>query len=566
MIRQLRNLWPASSLGARLGSTLMLALLPLGVLSIVQTRDALNQIDVTTLEGVGGAAMHAVRSQIELIKEAQVSARMLSTVLSRPVVGGPSCVEQVTAIASQIPQATVVAYVPVSGLLTCTSDGNVYDLSENPRFQEILAQPVPGLVYDPQGTISKQAIVGVRQPVFASDGTLAGFVAISLAYTAVVPQTYGDEIARWNPAYLATFTADGRVLVASDPGLPVADAIPGGKTLAELTTASDRSEFVEDRNGRHIVSVISVAPDLFVVSVWRPEDGRWTNLAMPYLMPVLTWIAALVAAAFASSQLVVRHVRALAGSMDDFIASQQRAQIPDLSDPPTEIQRLHAAYEGLILTIEREEAELQNLLVDKENLLREVTHRSGNSLQIMASIMRMYRREATDPGLQQVLDGLINRVIALSSTHTSLYAVSGKQDIAMDEVLSNVVRRLKEIHGVALGVANKQFAPIRMDAQSATPLALALAETVGCYFARPGLSKDALKVTLSETDGTVRLHVEGPVVPELQPGTVAGILSLPQRMLHQFAAQLGGRVTLSQSGDVVQVDLVFPAARRGPDS
>lgn len=543
----------------------MLALLPLGVLSIVQTRNALDQIDVTTLEGVGGAALHAVRLQIELIQEAQVAARSLAYVLASDDGADPACVDRVKAIARGLPQATLVAYIPLSGLMTCSSTGAVYDFKDNPIFRQMIATPLPKLTYNPQGPVSGMAIVGVLHPVFDAQGAVLGFASISLPYSSVAPDAYVDPVALWQPAYLATVQTDGSVLVSSDPTLTPDDAVPGGLGGTRLTDLADRAVFVDGPEGRQILSVVSVTRDLKLVSVWdRQNSGFWTvaNSLAPYLLPTLTWIVALMVAGFASSHLVVRHVRALAGSMDETIATQRRAPVPDLSDAPTEIQRLHAAYEGLILTIEREEAELQNLLVDKENLLREVTHRSGNSLQIMASIMRMYRREATDPGLQQVLDGLINRVIALSSTHTSLYTVSGKQDIAIDEVLSNVVRRLKEIHGVPPGVANKQFQPIRMDAQSAIPLALALAETVGCYFARPGLSKDALKVTLSDKEGTVRLHVEGPVVPELQPGTSRGVLSLPQRMLHQFAAQLGGKVTLQQSGEVVQVDLVFPAAHR----
>jgi two-component system, sensor histidine kinase PdtaS len=241
-------------------------------------------------------------------------------------------------------------------------------------------------------------------------------------------------------------------------------------------------------------------------------------------------------------------------------------EIPDISGAPAEIQRLHAAYEGMIRTIEQEEAELQNLVVDKDLLLREVTHRSGNSLQIIASIMRMYRREAADQRLRLVLDGLINRVIALSSTHTSLYALSGQRDVAVDVVLSNVIKRLKEIHGVALGVASKQLQPVRMEAEAAVPLALALAEAVGCYFSRGGLGKDEVAVSLTEDEGTIHLSVKGPDVPELGPQTVDGLVSLPQRMLRQFAAQLSGTVNIRLEGGRATVDLVFPrkgAFRRG---
>ena len=82
MSGKLRAFLSGSSLGVRLGATLMLALIPLGILSVVQTRNTLDEIDATALEGVGGAALQAVHDQIDLIKEAQISVRVLATVLS----------------------------------------------------------------------------------------------------------------------------------------------------------------------------------------------------------------------------------------------------------------------------------------------------------------------------------------------------------------------------------------------------------------------------------------------------------------------------------------------------
>lgn len=547
----------------RLGSTIILALMPLGVLSVVQTRDALHQVDTTTLKGVGGSALQAMRVQIEVIKEAQVSARILASVIGRPSAGGPSCVQQVSSVKREIPQSTVVAFLPTIGLVTCASTGKVYDLSENPEFVEMMKLPLPSLIYDAHGQISNEAIVGVRHPVFDDDGTFMGFVVISLAYSALSPGNYVDSVAMWNPVYFASFTGDGKVLVSSQPDLPPEEAIPGDQAISDLVASADTAYFVEDDDSRSILSVVTVARNLFLVSVWQPDSTSfWTDVAVPYLMPVLTWVAALAAAAFASNRLVVRHVRALSRSMTDYVSSRQRMQIPDMEGAPDEIQRLHAAYEGMIRTIEQEEAELQNLVVDKDVLIREVSHRSGNSLQIIASIMRMYRREAADQKLRSVLDGLINRVIALSSTHTSLYTLSGQRDVSVDVILSNVIKRLKEIHGVALGVASKRLQPVQIDAEVAVPLALALAEAIGCYFSRGGLGTDEVLVTLSETDGTIHLSVEGPEVAELRPQADQGLVSLPQRMLKQFAAQLSGTVSIRLEEGRASVNLVFP--RRSP--
>lgn len=537
--------------------------MPLGVLSVVQTRDALHQVDTTTLKGVGGSALQAMRVQIEVIKEAQVSARILASVIGRPSAGGPSCVQQVSSVKREIPQSTVVAFLPTIGLVTCASTGKVYDLSENPEFVEMMKLPLPSLIYDAHGQISNEAIVGVRHPVFDDDGTFMGFVVISLAYSALSPGNYVDSVAMWNPVYFASFTGDGKVLVSSQPDLPPEEAIPGDQAISDLVASADTAYFVEDDDSRSILSVVTVARNLFLVSVWQPDSTSfWTDVAVPYLMPVLTWVAALAAAAFASNRLVVRHVRALSRSMTDYVSSRQRMQIPDMEGAPDEIQRLHAAYEGMIRTIEQEEAELQNLVVDKDVLIREVSHRSGNSLQIIASIMRMYRREAADQKLRSVLDGLINRVIALSSTHTSLYTLSGQRDVSVDVILSNVIKRLKEIHGVALGVASKRLQPVQIDAEVAVPLALALAEAIGCYFSRGGLGTDEVLVTLSETDGTIHLSVEGPEVAELRPQADQGLVSLPQRMLKQFAAQLSGTVSIRLEEGRASVNLVFP--RRSP--
>lgn len=540
----------------------MLALMPLGVLSVVQTRDALGQVDATTLAGVGGAALQAVRSQIDVIKEAQISVRVLASVLSSAPSPGPDCVERVTALARELPQATLVAYIPLSGLMTCSSNGRVYDFKDEPRFQTLIEKPQPRVTYNPHGPVSGTAVIGVSHPVFDQSGVQSGVVAISLSYTSIAPNEYSDSLTLWRPDYLATFLSDGTLLLSSDPDAPPDRMIPVSVDLMDLSRIANHPTYLDDDgSGRRILSVVSVTDDLYLLSIWRRNAMSYWQQASaftPYLLPVLTWIAALAVAGFASSRLVVRHVRALARTMGNYVSTRQRLMIPELSGAPTEIRRLHAAYEGLIRTIEQEEADLQNLLVDKDLLIREVNHRSGNSLQIIASIMRMYRREASDPKLRAVLDGLINRVIALSSTHTSLYALSGQRDVAIDVVLLNVVKRLKEIHGVALGVATKRLQPIRMEAQAAVPLALALAEAVGCYFSLPGLGRDAVTVDLTESDGIIRLRIGGPVVPQFRPETTDGLLALPQRMMRQFAAQLFGTVSIHIDDGRATVELVFP--------
>jgi two-component sensor histidine kinase len=533
--------------------------MPLGILSVVQSQEAQREVDISTLEGVAGASLRAVQPQIDVIRDAQITARVLAQALSISFDEGGECTRRVKAVARGFSEASLIAYIPLSGVMTCSSNDQVHDFSGNPLFQRMTARALPTVIYNPMGPITRTAVVGIGHPVFDSRGAQIGIVTISLPYLSVAPQDYADPLALWRPSYLATLSSDGTLLISSDPDLALEDALPEGITTQSLPDRTARPIYVEGTDGLHILSVTQVADDLFLLAVWQRQNTLITRLgsATPYAIPVLTWIAALLAASLASGQFVVRHVRSLSRSMSDYVTHRTRAVVPDITNAPREIQRLHAVYEQLILTIERDEAELQNLLVDKDVLLREVNHRSGNSLQVITSVMRMYRRETTDPTLRQVLDGLINRVIALSSTHTSLYSLSGRRDVPVDEVLDGVVRRLKEIHGIALGVARKQLQPTRMAAEAAVPLALALAEIISSLFLAKTVSEEGVDIRLDHVGDRVHLTVSGPDIPEFRTAHT-GFSALPRRMLLQFATQLRGQVSMEAEGGRLTIMLDVP--------
>jgi two-component sensor histidine kinase len=552
-----------SSLGFRLGATLVIALLPLGVLSIIQARSAQHELDASVLQAIAGASLRATQPQIDLIRDGQITARTFAASLSNALEEGASCVARARAVALTIPEATLVAYIPLSGRMTCSSTGAASNFADNPLFQKMIARPVPVALYNPEGPVSKMAIVGLSYPVFAENGRQVGVAGISLPYYSLAPGDFSEDVGQWGPEFLATVTRDGTILSTSEPGRTLAASLPRGVGPADIPDRAGTATFESDGTEHQILSVTGVAKDLFLVSIWqRTSVGLLSpsSAAAPYVLPALTWIAALAAAGFASTRLVVRHVRALSRSMDDYLKRRTRMVVPAITDAPAELQRLHAAYEQMVRTIEQEEAELQNLIVDKDTLLREVNHRSGNSLQIIASVMRMYRREAAEPSVRDVLDGMINRVIALSSTHTSLYDLSGQRNVPLDSVVTNVVRRLKEIHRIPIGTTQRRLMPVQTDAQTAVGVAMAAAEAVGAFFTVQDLAPGQVEVTLEVRDGHIVLEISGPAVTPFLDDTLKGMKSLPRRMLKQFAQQLNATLTIATSGTraVVTLDLPVP--------
>lgn len=584
---------------------LVLALMPLGVLSMMQAQIARDQIRQTTLDGIGGATFQAVEPQIALIRAGQTTVRLVAQDLGRALPPAPDCAARLRGLVGAVPEASVLAYIPMSGRMDCASNGRQHDFAGDPIFGQMIARPEPALVFNPHGPVSGRAVIGISHPVLDAAGRQIGVAAISIPNQVITLRDYAEDGAEdsalWQPALILAFTGDGTRLASSLPESAERRLLPPGATPATLAAEAGQPRFLTSPDGaERILSVATVADDLFLTAVWQREapQGLLASAFAPYLLPALTWAAALLAAAFGAEWLVVRHVRALTRAMTAYGSgprthlsdarlqetrqsgsSQSGARHPEAARPdtrtaPTEIRRLHAVYDQLLETIDREEAELQNLLVDKEVLLRETHHRSGNSLQVIASVMRMYRRETRDPELRAILDGLINRVIALSATHTSLYSQTGRRDVPMDEILAGVVRRLKDIHGIALGTASKQFDPIRMPVQAAVPLALALTETVTCHFsAKARLGQGGVQISLSRLGGppapdqtqlpgppedTIRLRVSGPAVPEFSADTLSGPAAIPRRMLTQFALQLHGKLTIRSDEDRSVVELIFP--------
>jgi hypothetical protein len=99
---------------------------------------------------------------------------------------------------------------------------------------------------------------------------------------------------------------------------------------------------------------------------------------------------------------------------------------------------------------------------------------------------------------------------------------------------------------------------MRTDAQTAVRAAMAVAEVMGCFFAMPNLGPGEVQMTLVHDQGRAELRISGPSVPEFLPGATQGVVSLPARMLRQFAMQLNGTLKVTHDADRVTILIDFP--------
>ena len=134
--------------------------------------------------------------------------------------------------------------------------------------------------------------------------------------------------------------------------------------------------------------------------------------------------------------------------------------------------------------IEQEKAELlirtEDLLRQKDVLLREMEHRVANSLQIIASILLLKARSVTSEETRQHLQDAHQRVMSVAEVQRHLHASTGADEIEVGSYLSKLCESLaSSMIGEAQAIkVNAMAESGRIDSQRAVSLGLIVTELV----------------------------------------------------------------------------------------
>ncbi|MBJ2151531.1 sensor histidine kinase [Paracoccus sp. IB05] len=489
-----------SGLALRLAAMVMIALLPLGLLALAQTFMTMRQTDETRLAASVGRTLQEALREIRLIRASQVTAQLLASSLRKDP---GDCASRIAAYATSDGRIARAGVVSADGRMDCSSDGSTRDFSQTDRFAGILASDQPRIFHDPQWSEPGQSDISLTWPLGnVSDQTGSqlgnqpeGFVLLWLPESALIdlpedpialPGGAMPEVGD-RPLALIAANGAGEVIYASTGIADAGAYLPGEASLNSLIPQKAHSFFDRPKGGETLMfSWVPVNRDLFLLGAWPlPVEENFLNRhVLPYLFPALMWLTGVGVTILGVERLVTRHVRHLSRAMRDFTSGNRLlTQEVTLARPPAEIAGLAEEYRALTATILRDEAELENLVRQKDELLREVHHRTGNSLQLIASFLRMHRREAEDETIRLVLDDLHNRVMSLSSVHLGLYRMAGGTAVTVDLLMAEVITKVDLIHGRAglKGAVQADLMPLLLQSQQAVPLALLLAEILSCF-------------------------------------------------------------------------------------
>jgi two-component sensor histidine kinase len=214
------------------------------------------------------------------------------------------------------------------------------------------------------------------------------------------------------------------------------------------------------------------------------------------------------------------------------------------------------------------QAKLQVLLDEKDVLLRELFHRTKNTLEVVRSMLGLQALDHPDNSeLQVVLEGAMGRIGAIAAVHRQLYSRNDLSTlnarIFMDELVHGLTDAYAPV-GCRVAVACECLdCNILID--TAMPLALLVNELVSnsCKHAFRGRRQGQVTLRLTrETGGNgLDLHYSDDG-PGLAPGvSFEGLQSLGHRLIAGLARdQLGGTMTI-EAGPGFGFRCVFPLDR-----
>lgn len=182
-----------------------------------------------------------------------------------------------------------------------------------------------------------------------------------------------------------------------------------------------------------------------------------------------------------------------------------------------------------------------------ELLLREVTHRVGNNLAMVSSLLRMQQAKLDDTGARSALETARGRIQTISTAQRRLRLGDDLQSTRADSLLEAVVSDLADaaLESGTITISSN-FDPLVVAARDATTLAVVLGELVSnaIKHAFEGLPDGTISVSFAvNNDGVPVMAVEDDGIgideSETAPARKSGLGSM---IIENLSRQYGGEI------------------------
>jgi two-component sensor histidine kinase len=537
-------------LGFRLGGLLSVAILPIGLISVIQTLHLSREYERSSEIALLGRTATAAAGERALLQSALGTADALGPAVLETMDRPHACSDIMRGFVQRTVNFAYAGFTRLDGITACSSIPGVHDLSGNPAYLQFRDSPGTLVTSTQIGPITGQPVVMVIQPLYRGV-ELLGFIGVSMSYD-MLRSTHVAGL-ETDGARILTFNNQGQVL-SSDSETPAdfKNELPRDKSLTSLLSRSETTFRGDTSDGeRRVFSVVPVVPGLvYALGSWNRTDSGIAGVDITrrtaLVLPLILWAASLVVAYFAVYRLVLRHIRELRGQMRRFAIGDRSAPPPVLDDAPAEIEDMSQTFHNMARILIRDEEAMESAVNEKTVLLKEVHHRVKNNLQLIASIINMQIRVINHDDARRVLRSVQDRVASLATIYRNLYQAEHLDSVDADRLIHDIINQMANA-SVELGGGLRvltDLEPLVLMPDQAVPLTLLTTEAF----------TNALKYSgVAETDTRpwvrVRLGMEDAHHAVLEVENSVGVAGLTEstglgsQLIEAFAMQLEGSVT-----------------------
>ncbi|MGR3512009.1 MAG: sensor histidine kinase [Paracoccaceae bacterium] len=561
-----------NALRVRIAILLSIAILPLGLIAVLQTQRAVDAAREAYRDALAAQTAKAAQPERDAIRSAFALADGLASVVSVIGITGVDCAAAMKQASDQIGTYSFIGVLNLEGRSECNNRDGAFDFWADLAPDEIsdrIRRPSRDVVFNPAGSVSERPVMIVGVPAYTSEGSLLGFIAIS--FFASDLNNLRDAAQPDEGVALLTFNSDGELLTGGTASLEKPEWLPTDLDLTELVGRDTQLFSVVAENGvaRDYALVPIVEDRAYALGTWRSALAVDYPMTSTILFPLTMWLITLAIAVWALGRQVVSPIRRLRMRMQSFADDRTFFPGNTLEVAPNELRGIGASFETMADKILRDEADLEDKVREREMLLREVHHRVKNNLQLMSSIINMQIRQSEAPEAEAALKGVQGRLASLAKFHQDLYLTSSLSKLRADRLLRDLARQIFSIGSAEASGIDLQmdFDEIVLSPDQTSPLAMlateALTNVLKYASADPGepcFARIAFKLDDAQTD-TVRLQIENSVAKdknEMRSG-------LGSRLIAAFGSQLEASVERECDDGLHSLTVVFERAPFEPD-
>ncbi len=203
------------------------------------------------------------------------------------------------------------------------------------------------------------------------------------------------------------------------------------------------------------------------------------------------------------------------------------------------------------------------LAAEREVLLREVNHRVGNSLQIIASLLHLQANSSTQDDVKAALTNAMGRVAAVAQVHRRLYTTHDLKSVSLNQYLDALLEDLRRsAEGNRMSQLTLNAGQIEIDPDRAVGVGIIVNELVmnAVKYAYPdGAGPIHVDLNAQGDDLVLSISDEG---VGLNAKTDPRSTGMGQRIVSAMAAKLEASVERDPAHAGTRIVLRFPRVKK----